>query len=188
MTWDELISLAINTAVAGTDADNNPIIKQRLEAAAMTDASLQALAVEAAGNPEIRARLERRSTIAMTAGVGAVPAGMLIEYLREGSIRDEDQSQFQTGNPYSRVKNEADFFGDVNTLLGRYCLINNTVYACQPGTADYTQFTGNLIADAPFAPTTADLSTTVPDELVNDLVEILARRLRGMIAPSEPPV
>lgn len=188
MNWSELISTAINTATAGTDVDNNPIIKQRLEAAAMTDQALQALAVEAAGNPEIRARLERRSTITITAGVGPIPAGMLIEYLREGSVRDEDQSQFQTGNPYSRIKNEADFFGDTNTLLARYCLINNSIYACQPGTTDYTQFSGNLIADAPFAPTTADLSTTVPDELVNDLVEILARRLRGMIAPSVAPV
>ena len=44
MTWNELIVSAQATAMAGTDADVNPIRKQRLEAGAMTDQALQALA------------------------------------------------------------------------------------------------------------------------------------------------
>ncbi len=181
MTWTQLIALAINTAVAGTDADTNPIIKQRMEAAGMTDQALQALADVVAGNPEIRARLERRSTIAVTNGVGTIPAGMLVQYLREGSVRDEDTSFFPTGNPYSRVKFANDFFNDSQTLLARYCPIDNQIFACPPGVTDYTQFSGNLITDAPFTPTTADLNSTVPDELTNDLVEILARKMKGMM-------
>jgi len=181
MTWNQLITLAINTAVAGTDADNNPIIKQRLEAGGMTDQALQAIADIVAGNPEIRARLEKRFTVALTNGVGTIPAGMLVQFLREGSVKDEDQSMFPSGNPYSRVKFANDFFTDSQLLLGRYCLIDNRVYACQPGIADYTQFSGNLIIDAPFTPTAADMSTTVPDELTNDLVAMLAKHLHRVI-------
>lgn len=186
ITWTQLISLAINTATAGTDIDNNPIIKQRLEAGAMTDQALQSLAVMVAGDPELRARLEKRFTVAMTNGIGAIPAGMLAEYLREGSVRDEDQTLFTAGNIYARIKFANDFFSDTQTLLPRYCLISNQIYACPPGTTDYTTFSGNLVIDAPFAPTTADLDTTVPDEVINELVENLARRLRGLIAPAEP--
>ena len=185
ITWSQLISVAINTATAGTDVDNNPIIKQRLEAGAMTDQALQALAVMVAGSPELRARLEKQFSVTVTSGVGAIPAGMLAEYLREGSVRDSDTSNFPSGNPYSRVKYANDFFTDSITLLPRYCLIDNAIYACQAGSSDYTQFNDTLTIDAPFAPSTSDLDTTVPDELVNDLVENLARRLKGMIAPSE---
>lgn len=189
MTWDELISLAINTAVAGTDADNNPIIKQRLEAAAMTDASLQALAVEAAGNPEIRARLERQSSVALTNGVGAIPAGALTEYWREGVVRDSSGSGVGgLGNILARVNRYSSFISDQDTALGLYCLVDNSIYARPPGSTYPSDTIGPLLIDAPFAPTTADLDTTVPDELVNDLVEILARRLRGMIAPAVEPV
>ena len=189
MTWDELITTAINTAVAGTDADNNPIIKQRLEAAAMTDAALQALAVEAAGNPEMRSRLERQSSVALTSGVGAIPAGMLTEYLREGVVRDSSGSGVGgLGNTLARVNRYSTFISDQDTALGLYCLVDNSIYARPPGSVFPSDTIGPLLIDAPFAPTTSDLQTTVPDELINNMGEILARRLRGMIAPSVAPV
>lgn len=189
MTWKELVAAAINTATAGTDVDNNPIIRQQLEAEGMTDAALQALAVEAAGNPEIRARLERQSSVTLTNGVGSIPAGMLTEYLREGVVRDSSGSgPGGLGNILARVQRYSAFIQDQDTSLGQYCLVDNSIYARPPGSTYPADTIGPLLIDAPFAPTTADLSTTVPDELVNDLVEILARRLRGMIAPSVAPV
>lgn len=187
MTWDELITLAINTAVAGTDADNNPVVKQRLEAGGMTDQALQALATEVAGNPQLRARLERQSTITVTSGVGSIPAGMLTEYLREGVARFYQSGETGNGVSLSRYPHLNTFLFDTNTLLGGYCIASNQFYVRQPGLQDYTQVNGSLVADAPFTPTAADLSTTVPDELTNDLVEILARRLRGQIAPAVSP-
>lgn len=188
MNWSELISTAINTATAGTDVDNNPIIKQRLEAGAMTDQALQALAVEAAGNPEIRSRLERQSSVALTNGVGSIPAGMLTEYLREGVVRDSSGSgPGGLGNILARVNRYSVFIQDQDTAFGQYCLVDNSIYARPPGSTYPADTVSPLVIDAPFAPTTSDLSSTVPDELVNDLVEILARRLRGMIAPSVTP-
>jgi len=183
ITYGQLLQQSIDTAVAGTDADNNPVLKQRLETETLIDLALQAVSAMVAGNPELRARLEKRFTVAVTNGVGSMPSGLLLEYLREGSVRDEDQSQFMTGNPYSRVKNLADFLGDSQLLLARYCAVDNQLHACPPGYSDYTQFSGNILLDAPFVPTKANLSTEVDDEVANDLIEDVAIRLRGLLDP-----
>jgi hypothetical protein len=183
MTYAELIQQVIDTAVAGTDADNNPVLKQRLETETLIDLTLQAVSAMVAGNPEIRARLEKRFSVTITNGIGALPSGLLLEYLREGSVRDSDQSMFATGNPYSRIKFATDFFTDSQLLLARYCVIDNTMYACPPGMSDYTNFSGTLTLDAPFVPTKANLNTEVDDEIANDLIEDAAARLRGLLNP-----
>jgi hypothetical protein len=189
MTWTQLISLAINTAVAGTDADNNPILKQRLEGAAMTDQALHALATEIAGNPEIRSRLEKQFSVALTNGVGSIPAGMLTEYLREGVVRDSSGSGVNgLGNIFARVNRYSSFIQDQDTSLGLYCLVDNSIYARPPASTNPADTIGPLLIDAPFVPTSSTLSSEVPDEITDNLVEILARRLRGMIAPAESPV
>jgi len=181
MTWNQLITLAINTAVAGTDADNNPIIKQRLEAGGMTDQALQAIADIVAGNPEIRARLEKRFTVTLTNGVGTIPAGMLVQFLREGTVRNSDGSNNGLGSFLAKINRFNDFIQDQSTTLGSYCAVDNSLYARDPGLTDYTFTQGPLIIDAPFTPTAADMSTTVPDELTNDLVAMLAKHLHGVI-------
>lgn len=181
MLWRELITFAIQTAVAGTDADNNPIIKQRLEAAGMTDQALQALADIVAGNPEIRARLEKQFSVSLTNGVGAIPAGMLVQYLREGVVRDSDGGGNNgLGNILARINRYANFIQDQSTAQGLYCVVDNQIYARPPGSSFPADTQGPLVIDAPFTPTTADLDTTVPDELTNDLTELLAVKLRGM--------
>lgn len=188
MIWRELITFAIQTAVAGTDADTNPIIKQRLEAGGMTDQALQALATIVAGNPEVRSRLEKQFSVALVSGVGSIPAGMLTEFLREGAVRDSDGGGNNgLGNIYARVNRYPLFIQDQDTTFGLYCLVDNSIYMRPPSSTFPADTQGPAIIDAPFTPTTSDLDTTVPDELSNDLVEILARRLRGMIAPSVDP-
>lgn len=187
MTWAQLVSLAINTAVAGSDADNNPILKQRLEAEGMTDQALQALASVVAGNPELRARLEKQFSVSLSAGVGTIPAGMLVEYLREGAVRDSDGGGNNgLGNVLARVQRYPTFIQDQDVALGQYCVVSNQIYARPPASMFPADTIGPLVIDAPFTPTIADLSTTVPDELTNDLVAKLARLLRGMILEPEP--
>lgn len=187
MTFQELIQLAINTAVAGTDADNNPILKQSLEAQGIADQALQALGVMVAGSPELRARLEQQFTVNLSAGVGTIPSGMLVEYLREGVVRDSDTGANNgAGNVLSRIQRFNLFLLDQDTALGQYCVVDNSIYARGPGSTDITATIGPLVIDAPFFPTAADMATTVPDEIANELVENLARRLKGLIAPAEP--
>lgn len=186
MTWTELIDLAINTATAGTDADNNPILKQRLEAAGMTDQALQALADIVAGNPEIRARLEKQFSVALSSGVGSIPAGMLTQFLREGVVRDSDGGGNNgLGNIYSRVQRYANFIQDQDVSFGLYCIVDNQIFMRPPSSTFPADTQGPAIIDAPFTPTTDDLDTTVPDELTNDLVALLAKLLRGMVVVAE---
>ena len=182
MLWTDLINFAINTAVAGTDADNNPIIKQRLEAGGMTDQALHALATMVAGSPELRARLEKQFSVALTSGVGTIPAGMLVEYLREGVVRDSSGSgPGGLGNILARVNRYSSFIQDADTALGLYCVVDNQIYARPPASTFPTDTIGPLLIDAPFVPTAANLNTEVPDEVADDLVAKLAILLRGMV-------
>lgn len=186
MTWAQLVTLAIATATAGTDADTNPIIKQRLEASAMTDQALQALATMVAGNVELRARLEKQFSVSLSGGVGAVPAGMLVEYLREGCVRDSDTGANNgLGNVLSRIQRYSTFIQDTDTAFGQYCVVDNQFYARPPASIYPSDTIGPLVIDAPFTPTVGDMNATVPDELSNDLVEMLAIRLKGIIAQPE---
>lgn len=182
MTWTQLISLAINTAVAGTDADNNPIIKQRLEAAAMTDQAIHELATMVAGNPELRSRLEKSFSVTLTSGIGTIPSGMLTEYLREGAVRDSDTGANNgNGNVLARVQRLAAFLTDTDTSLGLYCLAGNQIYARPPASTYPSDTIGPLVIIAPFVPTTTNLDTEVPDEITDELVVMLAKRLRGLL-------
>lgn len=181
MTFAALIELAKNTAIAGTDADNNPILKQSLEAQGIADQAIHELATEIAGNPELRARLEKQFSVTLTSGVGSIPAGMLTEYLREGAVRDSDGSGNNgLGNVLARVNRYANFVQDSDTALGLYCIVDNQIYARPPGSTYPSATISPLVIDAPFVPTTTNLNTEVPDEVTDELVFKLATRLRGM--------
>lgn len=186
ITFAQLIDLAINTAVVGTDVDNNPLLKQSLEVQGIADQALQALAVMVAENSQLRACLERQFSVSLSGGIGAVPAGMLVEYAREGAVRNSDGSNNGMGSFLAKVNRFNSFIQDQDTALGLYCVVDDQIYARDPGSSDYTSATGPLVIDAPFFPTKSDMGTTVPDEVANELVENLARRLKGMIAPAEP--
>ena len=182
MTYAQLITLAQLTATAGTDIASNPVMKQRLNAEALTELALQELATVVAQNRELRQRLEKRFTVTLSNGEATLPAGMLSEYLREGSVRDSDTGANNgAGNIYARVFNYNTFLQDTQTLLGLYCLYDNKIVMRAPGYTDPTATIGPALIDAPFTPTKTDLDTEVPDEITNELVELLAERLQGKI-------
>lgn len=189
ITYGQLIQRAIDIAVAGTDADNNPIIKQRLETESLVDLALQAVASMVAGNPQLRARLEKQFSVALSSGVGTMPAQIMLEYLREGAVRDSDTSANNgLGNFLAKVNRYDQFVTDQSTALGLYCVVDNAIYARPPGATDPASTIGPLVIDAPFVPITTDLSTLVDDEIVNDLLEDLAARLRGLLVPQSEAV
>ena len=182
MTYAQLITLAQLTATAGTDIASNPVMKQRLNAEALTELALQELATVVAQNRELRQRLEKRFTVTLSNGEATIPAGMLSEYLRESSVRDSDTGANNgAGNIYARVFNYNQFLQDTQTNLGLYCLYDNKIIFRPPGYTDPTATIGPALIDAPFTPTKNDLDTEVPDEITNELVELLAERLQGKI-------
>ena len=110
-----------------------------------------------------------------------------MEYLREGAVRDSDTGANNgLGNVLARVQRYPAFLTDQDTALGLYCIVSNQIIARPPSSTYPADTISPLVIDAPFTPTASDLSTTVPDELTNDLVAKLAHLLRGMILEPEP--
>lgn len=188
MNLAQLVQLAIDTALAGTDPDSAIYQKYKMEGETLAEQCLHWLAVEVAGNPELRTRLEKRFSVTLTNGEATLPAGIMAEYLREGSVRDSDTSANNgLGNIYARVKYYNDFIQDPVTVFGLYCLYDNKIIARPPASTDPAAITGPLLIDAPFIPAKADVATDIPDELTDDLVKMLALRMRGAITGAGEP-
>lgn len=181
MTLPEYIQKAIDTAVAGTDPDVSIIQKLRMEAETLIDQVLYELAVQCAEDPEKRGRLSKNFSVTLTSGSATLPAGILVEYLREGSVRDADTQANGYGNVLVRVKYFNDLLKSLPTVFGYYCIENNKIYTRNINDGDLTATLGPLSIDAPFVPAKADIATDIPDEIQYDLVVLLATRLRGVI-------
>lgn len=187
MLISQLIRKAIDTAVAGTSADGNVLQSLRLEAEILAEQALRDLARDIAGNFDLRARLEMSFNIVLTDGVGDIPDLMLTEYLDEGSVRDSDfTAATGFGNILERVQHYNDFLGPLTPVYGYYCLAGNKIYTRTINTSSFISTVSPLVVIAPFNPTKADMNTQVPAELEDDLVVILAEKIRGQI--SHPPV
>lgn len=182
-TLAEVIQLGIDTAIAGTDPNKNPLRTQTLEAETLLDQALKELSVEIAQNPDLRARFTKEYSITLTNGIGALTTGILVEYLREGSVRDADTgANGGYGNILQRVKHRNDFYDYLNPAYGYYFLgENNAIYTRQIATGDFTATLSPLTINAPFAPSKSEISTLVDAEVVDDLVNMLAARLRGAL-------
>jgi hypothetical protein len=187
MILSELIRRSIDIAIVGTNVDANWLQSQTLEAESVVDLALHDLSVEIAGDPELRARLEKQFSVTLTNGVGTIPAGLMVEYLREGSVKDSDIGANGFGNVLQRVKYLNDLLGSLTSVYGYYCVNDNQIRTKQISSGDLTGTVGPLIIDAPFVPTKANISTEVPDEITDDLTEILAVKLRGIISRMSQP-
>ena len=183
MTLQEAIESALATAVSGSDVDSNVLRKQALEAEVLIDQALHQLATDVAGKPELRARLETSFSVTLTDGIGTLPAGILIEYLREGSVRDGDAGANNgAGNILSKVNHYDDLVRYLNAGFGYYCIVKNQIHTRQIGSGSLSTTASPLTIWAPFVPSKANLNTDVPDEILDDLVQILAVMLRGIIS------
>lgn len=188
MTLAELIRRSIDVAIAGGDVDAVILQKSTLEAEVLAELALDELAVDVAGSPELRARLEKQFSVPLVNGVGAMPAGILAEYLREGSVRDSDIGANGFGNNLSRVLYLNDFLGFLPSVFGYYCVNDNQIRTRAISSGDFTATVGPLTIDAPFLPTKGNMNAEVPDEIASDVVEMLAVKLRGVIARMPAPV
>lgn len=184
MTVLELVRRAIDTALIGMDKDPNMNVYQSYaqEVGHIADQAIKELAVEVAAKPELRAQLEKTFSVTLTTGVGSVPAGMLVEYLHEGSVRDADAgANGGLGNILQKVNHYDDLINPLPSIFGYYCVKNKQFHTRQVSTGSFTATASPLTVDAPFLPTSANLNADVPDELVPNLVEMLAVRIRGII-------
>lgn len=182
---DQIIRMAINTACAGVDPNSALYQKLTLEADTMTDQALHALSAELAVNRDIQARLSKIFVPGATGpGIFDVPATMLIEYLREGSVRDSSVSPNDSTGVLHKVANYNDFIGYLSPLFNYYHVRGSS----NSGVVQiYTRGIASAViaaiqVDCAYVPTKADLNAAISDEILDDLVVKLALRLRGFIA------
>lgn len=193
MNFTNLVHAAIDTATSGTDVDRNVIQKMTMEVESMFDSAANALAVKLALNDDLRPRITKTFTVVLSGGAGTVPAGLMVEYLREGSVRDSDTSAPNgTGNKLSRVMHLNDFqFGYLSPLFSYYHIIGIGASAQISTRAagsqfDFTGVVGPLIVTGPRVPSKLEV-TDLDSEVTNMLTEELAIRLRGFIRGMEAP-
>lgn len=191
MTLAELIIRSVDIAVSGTDPDRNIIQKLTLEAESMADPALHQLCTEIRSDARLRARCMKQFSVTLTAGVGSIPATLMIQYIGEGSVRDSDTGASNgIGNYLSRVLHKTDFDAlPAPYLFGYYWIGSDangatTIETRQLTTGSLTDTVSPLVVVAPRTPTKA-LISELAEEVTDRLTEILAMRLRGMIAETE---
>lgn len=155
--------------------------KHRREAESLVPQCLDKLARDVAADRDLQARLMVEFNVSLSSGVGDIPAEMLLEYIHEATVVDEDG-----GNVLSRVQYLKDLYQILSTSFGYYTVANNQFYTKQISTGSLTDTSGPLIIDAPFVPTKTGISTEIPSEIEPNLVELLAMRLRGLMFPVPP--
>lgn len=182
-TLAETIQLAIDTAIAGSDPDTNPLAKQTLEAESLIEQCLHELGEAVSNNQWLRSRLVKSYSITLTNGVGTLSSGLLVQHLGEGLVRDGDTGVNNgLGNILQRILHLADFYGDLPAWFGYYHTTqNDQILTRQVNTGSLDATLTPLTIVAPFTPTKSELNTLVDAEIHDQLVEILAARLRGQL-------
>lgn len=192
MTLQEIIAAAISTAVSGTDPNTNIIQKLTMEAEPILDQCIHQLAEMVRGDARLRARMAKEFSVTLTNGVGAVPATLLIQHIGEGIVRDGDAGANDGfGNILERKHHEADFRGFLVPAYGYYLIKGDTsgvsqIYTRQIATGSFVDTVSPLTITAPYTPTKANLNTAVDSEISDELVQMLAIRLRGFIPGMQP--
>jgi hypothetical protein len=177
----ELIDRAMFAARIGEiAADTDAVIAAEVEAETWVPECLHSLTEEVAKDPEKQHLLQQRNSVALINGVsGPLTGNFLSEFIEVGGVRDAN------GNVLVRVHNYDDFLKYLPTVYGYYCLQNNKFYTREIDTGSFVGTDGPLQVDAPAVPTVG----TIPDSLIDDLVTMLAARIRyGVLAPTRVPM
>lgn len=187
MTLQEFITQSIDLAIAGSDPDASILQKYTLEAQSLVDPVLEQLTAEVRGSARLRARCMKQFSIALTSGVGSIPATLMVQYIGEGSVRDSDSGASNgIGNYLSRVLHENDFIAlPAPYLFGYYWIGADTSGATviktrQIITGSLTDTVGDLVVVAPRTPTKAQISE-LDSEVTDRGLELMAMRLRGIM-------
>lgn len=184
MTYDELCTRILYQAQRGGERAELANLNTQTIIEAIMPAVFQAVAEDAAGNPDKRPLLRRTKTIAMVSGTGTIPDDVLTKCFDEATLLDPaDLTKL-----YSWVPDYFDFVGPLDTRLGYFCSsIENTIVQREPGD-DYslaTGFTGNMQLTVPCVPEVPALpadQVAVAAVIASDLVSVGAEMLRGAIA------
>jgi len=164
----------IATGIGG-DATLSPVLDNRPAFRALLDTAHSAVIAKRARDKKNWRDVVIRHTIAMTNGVGALPAGVLREFMHTADFENGD------GDLISYIEFAIDNNELFDTYLGYARIVGDSLYYTAPNT-DFGDFTGNLFLTVPSVPTypsDPDDDISMTDEIFDDLTATLALMVRG---------
>jgi len=186
VTYQEVCDRALFQAQRGGEAAELANLNTQSVIEAMMPSVLQDVALSYARNDEGRSLLRRTHTIALTIGVGTVPAEALTQCKWGASISDPVDTavaQLQSLVPYwtdfVQPRSGLDLQTAWWTIRG-----DSDFHYLEIG-EDYDPadgFTGDIelsIASVPAIPVAAGDEAAWPSEIVTDCIDLLSERLRG---------
>lgn len=179
ITYQQLIDLAIEQALAGAAEQAEGDIEVRAEA--LASAAMVAMAARVAGDNEQRHSLIRPLTIALTNGTGTIPDTVLLNYLCASTLVNPADLL----EDYAYVPYFDDYRETSDRRLGYFHNQVTTLYVTQPVVpfSASTGLTGNVTLTTSTCPVPPAAATSailnLPSELEEDLIGTLASMLRG---------
>lgn len=147
----------------------------------------QQVGEDAAGDERKRSLLRKNLTVTVVNGSATLTDETLTAYMEDATYLDESDLT----KSYSWVRNWGDFIDpNLDFRLGYFCVKNGVVLnQREPGDVYSTSsgFTGSMLMNipcVPVIPTNATDAIDVPDEVLNDLLDIGESTLRGQMIKS----
>ncbi len=161
----------------GTDANVSNVIDAKGGLRALLNHTVREVFRRNAGNQNFIKDINVLNTITMASGVGALPDTVMRQFLKQADYQDTNGSLI-TYFDYPIDSNS----GQNYTQLGYISVVGSNIYYTEPAPGTSTSYSGSLymtVPSFPVFPASMASAIPLPVEVVDDVVLLLARALRG---------
>jgi hypothetical protein len=186
ISYSDLLYAAINNALRGTAALQNPAVDAIGIADTLFPVVSQSVSEAAAANEYKRSLLRREKSVTLVAGSATLDDDVLTHYIADATLIDPTSST--TLLKHYAWRDYPDFIRRGDRRIGIFTLKGGTLLQVIDPNVGFTvplTTTGTYSLTIPcvvIKPATAATNVDCPDEIASDLVEALAEALRGVAA------
>ncbi len=155
------------------DANQSNIIDSRAGMMALLPNCILEVYRRYSGDPKFLRDVTSRNTIVITSGSGTMPDTILKEFMSTADITDDNNS-LTTYYEYA-----SDYNSSVNFSQLAYCYILGDLIKYTAPAPDFAAYSGNLYVTVPTMPAVASSITFQSEEVLTDIILLLARAIRG---------
>lgn len=176
MNVSEILARArtIATQAGGVDANASQQIDSRGGLRALLPHVIANVYRGKAKDPDFVRDITTKHTVAITAGSGTVPTGVMREFLSQADFADDDNSLI-TYYDYAADYNSGQNFDQ----LGYVFITGDTFNYTAPSPND--PYTGSLYVTVPTLPTVTTTVTFPSEQTANDVILTLALAIQGKV-------
>jgi len=182
--YQELIYRAVEQAQRGLDPNRSKFMDAEGIAEVMLPSVFHEIGTRAARDERLRSVLSSPFTVSFANGIATLGDTVMTEYLCESTLIDTGDLRKR----YSFIQNWGDFVrprSPIDQKLGWYSMQGGTTIAVVEPNADYAVGAGitasrNLTCPrVPSIPANKSLEVDAPEEIVDDIINVLAEMIRG---------